>query len=296
MKESLKLAIFLAVPTLMVHLSGCSGSEEGDDQQTVQQDTAKKDSMEQQVFYQIPTPNELFSVMKEIGGKPNPSLLNATALAAKYTDPRQKAMAFGAYAADLAYAASYKLDKTLDYLGVIQSMSKEMEISSAFDETIFKAAEKFMNDGDSLTKLSNDVYFKAYAYLEENERGSTLGQIVAGGWIESLYLLTNVAGTYKEKDPVIQRIIDQKLNYENLWGFLMKYEEDESIKKTITEIEELGMIFDSFETKASDVAIENRDGVDVITGGTEIVPNPQSYNDLINKIKEMRNRMVSVNS
>jgi hypothetical protein len=299
MKKRLIIAAAYLAPVLMLQLTSCSGDSEKDNELTVKQDTTANDeNLEDKIFYQIPTPNELFAVMKEIGGKGNPSLLIKISDVAKFTEPRQKAMVFGALAADMAYAASYDLENTLEYLSTIQSMSKDLEISGAFDESIFKAANENMekSNSDSLMKLSNDVYFKAYAYLEDNERGAMLGQIVTGGWIESLYMMVNIAGPYKDKDPIIQRIIEQKLNYENLWGFLMKYEDDDAVKKTIAELEELGMIFDSFETKASDVEVNTKEGVDVISGGTEIVPNKLGYNDLVNKIKEMRNRIISVNS
>ena len=50
--------------------------------------------------------------------------------------------------------------------------------------------------------LSNDTYFQAYSYLEENERGSTLALIVLGGWIESLYIMTNL-GEYEEGSSLL---------------------------------------------------------------------------------------------
>lgn len=296
MKNRNKWALLLAFPLALIQVTGCSGEKDEEDHQTVTQDTVQNENMEDQVFYQIPTPNELFTVIKEIGGKGSPSLLNDPANGSKYTEPRQKSMVFGAYAADMAYASSYDFENTLDFLKVIKDMSKEMEIDGAFDETIFKAADENLENGDSLMKLSNQIYFKAYAYLEENERGPMLGQIVTGGWIESMFILVNIVGPYKDNDPIIQRIIDQKLNYENLYGFLLKYEEDENVQKTIADLEEIGLIFDSFELKDSDVNVESRDGVDVISGGTEIVPNKQGYEDLVNKIKELRNRIVSVNS
>lgn len=298
MKKRFLIAAAYLAPICFMQLTSCSGEAEEDENTIKEVPEEDSATIEDKVFYQIPTPNELFSVMKEIGGKGNPSLLIKTNDVAKFTEPRQKAMVFGALAADMAYAASYELENTLDYLSTIQTMSKEMEISSAFDETIFKAANENMEKGnaDSLMKLSNDVYFKAYAYLEDNERGAMLGQIVTGGWIESLWMMVNISGPYKDKDPIIQRIIEQKLNYENLWGFLMKYEDDENVKKTIAEIEELGMIFDAFATKASEVEVSNKEGVDMISGGTEIVPDKQNYNALVSKIKEMRNRMISVNS
>ncbi len=287
-------AALLAVPSL----TGCGGEEK-------QEITVKTDSipavdssqLEDEVFYQIPTPNELFTIIKQIGGKGNQGILHKVDMGSKYSDMRQKALNFGIYSADLAYASSYDFGTlNLEYLNLIKKMGEEMDISGAFDKTVFEQASKNIDNNDSIMKISNVLYFKAYSYLEENERGTTLGHIVTGAWIESLYLITCVAGPFKDKDPVIQRIAEQKFNYENLWGFLMKYESDEGIKKTITELEELGMIFDSLEMQDSGEAkVEEKNGKNVIVGGSDIVITKAQYNDLVKKIKEIRTRMITVN-
>lgn len=297
----MKNLVFLAIAAGVASttLIGC-GSDEPQ-QVTVNNDTIpEKDTAqtEPEVFYQIPTPNELFSIIKQIGGNGNQSLMHKIDAASKYNDPRQKALNFGIYSADLAYASSYDFGTVnLDYLNLIKKMGEEMDISGAFDKTVFDQASKNIDNNDSIMKISNKIYFKAYAYLEENDRGTTLGHIVTGAWIESLYLITSAAGPYKDKDPIIQRIAEQKFNYENLWGFLMRFEEDEGIKQTIKDVEELGMIFESLESvDTGEVKVEERDGKNVIVGGSEIVINKQQYNDLVKKIKELRNRFTTVNA
>lgn len=294
--KNLLLSAF-AVSLAAASLTSCGGEEKTT--VVVNTDTVPKtdtSQMEDEVFYQIPTPNELFSIIKQIGGKGDQSVLHKVDAAGKYNDPRQKALNFGIYSADLAYASSYDFGTlNLDYLNLIKKMGDEMDISGAFDKTVFEQASKNIDNNDSIMKISNNIYFKAYSYLEENDRGATLGQIVTGAWIESLYLITAVAGPYKDNSPIVQRIAEQKLNYENLWGFLMKYESDEGIKKTIAEIEELGMIFDSLESKdTGEAKVEEIDGKNVITGGSEIMINKTQYNDLVKKIKELRNRFTSV--
>lgn len=288
----------VAASLAVVSFTGCGGEDK--QQITVDNDTIPKQdtTQEEEIFYQIPTPNELFAIIKQIGGAGNQSLLHKVDMGSKYNDPRQKALNFGIYSADLAYASSYDFGTlNLDYLNLIKKMGDEMDISGAFDKTVFDQAAKNIDNNDSIMKISNQLYFKAYSYLEENERGTTLGHIVAGAWIESLYLVTSLKGAYADNDPVIQRIAEQKYNYENLWGFLMKYESDEGIKQTIADIEQLGMIFDSLEMiDSGEVKVEERDGKNVIVGGSDIKINKQQYNDLVKKVKELRTKMITVNA
>ena len=53
------------------------------------------------------------------------------------------------------------------------------------------------NNQDSLLFLSNETYYNAFAYLEDNGREKALAYIVLGGWIESLSILTQL-GEYEE--------------------------------------------------------------------------------------------------
>jgi hypothetical protein len=294
--KRLRIASMLLLGSALV-MTSCSGGEEKKPVIKTGPETPTKDTiMETEVFYQIPTPNELFDIIKKIGGKGNKDLLHKLDMGDKYTDARQKALNFGVYSADLAYASCYDFGTlNLDYMNQIKKMGEDMDISGAFDKTVFDAASKNMDNGDSIMKIGNKIYFRAYAFLEENERGPALSNIVAGAWIESLYLITSVAGPYKDKDPVIQSIAEQKINYENLWGFLMKYESDEGVKKTIADLEELGDIFNSLEmVETSEPQAIEKDGKTMFVGGTDIVITKQQYQELVKKIKEIRNRFTKV--
>ena len=296
MKKLCYASIMMIGSALVV--TGCGGEEKKPEIKTETTAEPKDTAMEKEVFYQIPTPNELFDIIKKIGGKGNKDILHKVEMGDKYTDARQKALNFGIYSADLAYASSYDFGTlNLDYLNQIKKMGEEMDISGAFDKTVFDAASKNLDNGDSIMKIGNKIYFKAYAYLEENDRGAALSNIVAGAWVESLYLITSVAGPYKDKDPIIQSIAEQKYNYDNLWGFLMKYENDEGVKQTIADIEELGDIFNSLEmVEGSEPELVEKDGKMIMVGGTDIVISKQQYQELVKKIKELRNRFTAVNA
>ena len=140
--------------------------------------------------YSVPTPNELFTIIKETGVKFDPSVLNSTENREKYTTKKSKALNFGVYFADLAFTSSYeKSTDILGYFGTIKILSDELGVSNALDASIYERVETSIEneDSDSLMFLSNDTYFQAYSYLEDNDRGSTLALIVLGGWIKFVH-------------------------------------------------------------------------------------------------------------
>lgn len=299
MNKNLRLILSLSAITFMVW--GCSGGDE-EAQKVENDEEVKKDTIVEEgtkPFYQIPTPNELFTVIKEIGGKARTDLMNPVDNADKYSDSYQKGINFGVYSADLAYASAYETGTTsLDYFKVISKMGDELGVSGAFDKTIFDRVEKNLDNGDSLLSMSNDSYFEAYAYLEENEKGAVLGLIVTGGWIESMYIVTNLVDKYSDSNPIIERIAGQKYTLENLLGYLNEYPDDENVGIALAELQKLEAIYGMMEVtgELNSTSVEKKGDLNVISGGKSIKITKESFLELKAVVKEIRESFVGIKS
>jgi hypothetical protein len=71
-----------------------------------------------------------------------------------------------------------------------------------------------MENRDSIFQIIAQTYAHADGYLKENEREQTATLILAGGWIEGMYLALNLA-TQNNKE-LITRIAEQKYSINNL--------------------------------------------------------------------------------
>lgn len=253
-------------------------------------------SVDPDMTYSVPTPNELFAIIKETGAAFDEAVLNDPAKADSYTSKKLQALNFGIYSADLAFVSSFEQGAiVLKYFKTVRDLSDKMGISSAFDETVFKRVEDNINNGagsDSLLTLSNDTYFQAYSYLEENDRGSTLALIVIGGWIESLYIMTNL-NEYEEGSALVERIGEQKLTFENLMGFLMKYQDDPDVLSTMEELIDIeGLLLSLDEEEVGEAETSEQDGMYVLSGGTKILVTKDQFNQLRDLVKELRTEIV----
>jgi hypothetical protein len=298
MNKNLRLILSLSAITFMVW--GCSGGDEGA-QKVEEEEVVVKDTVDNgpKPFFQIPTPNELFTVIKEIGGKPRTDLMNPIANVDKYSDSYQKGINFGVYSADLAYASAYEMGTTsLDYFKAINKMGEELGVSGAFDKTIFERVEKNLDNGDSLLSISNDTYFEAYSYLEENEKGAVLGLIVTGGWIESMYIVTNLVDKYSDTNPIIERIAGQKYTLENLLGYLYEYPEDENVGMAVAELQKLEAIYGLMEVTGdlNSTTVEKEGDLNVISGGKAIKITKETFLELKAVVKEIRESFVGIKS
>ena len=221
------------------------------------------------VTYQVPTPNELFTLFSDVEVNFDANLLNSTTNTEKYTSNKIKALNFGVYSTDLAFAANFgEATASLKYFSVIKNIGDELNVNNAFDQLVFDRIEQNIqaNNSDSLFNLSNETYYNAYSYLKDNERGSTLSLIVVGGWVESLYILTNLVD-YEVDKELLSRIADQRLTLENLYGFMAEYQSDADVSEMVASllpIEEvlmnLGSEESSIETGVDDNGTYNLDG------------------------------------
>jgi len=251
--------------------------------------------LDQNINYQVPTPNELFSIIKDLDVTFDASLLNSIENSDKYTNGLLQALNFGVYSADLAFAASFGAsNEALKYFGTVKTIGDNLKVSNAFDQTVFNRIQKNIenNNIDSLFTISNETYFNAYSYLEDNDRGSTLSLIIFGGWIEGLYIMTNIE-KYTEGSELSYRISDQRFTYENLLGFMAKYQDDELVSDMMNELSELEEIFLSFEqTEEEVITTETKEGKFNLDGGVTLNMNIDQFNLLKDKVNELRTSIV----
>ena len=245
--------------------------------------------------YSVPTPNELFAVIRETGVLYDGTILNSPENIEKYSSKKIQALNFGVYFTDLAFASSFSENASiLSFFGTIKVLSDDLGISNALDAAIYEKVEANLenDDADSLLFLSNDTYFQAYSYLEENERGSTLALIVLGGWIESLYIMTNL-GEYEEGSNLIARIGEQKLTVGNLMGFMMKYQDDSNVAEVMEELADIEQLFWSFEEKEGDDVTTAQEGdVYVLSGGSTIMVSAEQYEELKELVAALRKEII----
>ena len=301
MKKNMLKWNVIALVGLVIGFSSC-GEEVGTEKEKViveenVEDTTFLDmpELDPDMAYSVPTPNELFAVIKETGVLYDGSILNSPDNREKYSSKKIQALNFGVYFADLAFASSFEENASiLSYFGTIKVLSDELGISNALDAAIYEKVEMSLerNDSVSLLFLSNDTYFQAYSYLEENERGSTLALIVLGGWIESLYIMTNL-GAYEEGSNLVARIGEQKLTIGNLMGFMMKYQDDSNVAEVMEELADIEELFWSFEeVEGDDVSTSQEGDVYVLSGGSTIIVSAEQYEKLKELVSKLRNEII----
>ncbi len=251
------------------------------------------------ISYQVPTPNELFAVLKYADIKYDNTVVNDIANVNSYSTKSAKALNFGVYAADLAYASSLgSSNDASDYFETIKKLSADLGVENALDEAIMSRIQSNMEaaNGDSLFYLSNETYYKAYSYLEQNDRADVLGMIVMGGWVEGLNIMLNVAD-FEEGSELSSRIADQKLTMSNLMVFATRLQ-NEDINDILSEMSSIEGLLNSLEYVSLEdeltTTIEKDHGEDVVVlgGGDVLTINAEQHAELKKLVSELRNSII----
>ncbi len=251
-----------------------------------------------ETFYLIPSPEELFRFIQDGKLKFSASVVNPTSNIGNYINTRLKELNFGIYSADLAYVASFnKYQPSIDYLGVVRTLSDEIGISSVFDKNLLERIDKITDNRDSLLQVTNDTYISIVTYLDGTERQESLAQIVTGGWVESIYVVVNLLENYNENPKIISLLASQKDVVNNLVMYLKKRQKDANIKKTLADLEPIAKFYESLEVKKKENTgnkNETKTGDKIVVGGNkEVVMTKEQFKTLKVEITNLRNKITN---
>lgn len=287
--------LILPIATIALILTqGCGSDEPVQEpvEDMVQDTTEVSEESKVEEFYQIPAPDEMFAFIKQSGLPYNSSVLNSVENASKYTEPRSQALNFGIYSADLAYTAAFEeYQESIKYFACIRKLGDEVGVSSAFNEGMANRIQNNLDVADSLVAITNDSYFGVIEYMEQNERGKDLALLAAGGWLESVYIVTNTVKAFNKEEPYASRLADQKLIYDNLLSYMDQYKDDQQVSTTINELKEIGTVFENLEEieVKSEAASEGRMVLGAGKTTTKLVMGEEQFNKLKEIVTNLRN-------
>ncbi len=275
-------------------LGSCGGGDKSEELEA--SDTAKTQesttSAVSETFFQVPSPGEMLSFIKMVGGKnnKNTSFLNPLANEKNYTDSKSRALNFGIYSCDLSYCSIFEIgSESIKYFKTVKTMGDQIGVSTAIKPEMLKRLENNLSNSDSLGVITDDIYFSSFETLEDSKQGPTLALVVAGGWIESIFIASQLATKYEAGSPVVERMADQKYTLENLIEFLKKHESDAGVAAVRADFEALLTEFNKIEEKDAEAAKTKGDDKMMLAGGKQLVISEANYNAIISKIKEIRN-------
>jgi len=216
----------------------------------VELDTTNKVIKFENTLFSLPSPYELSLLIKDIGAEFNSELLNPSNNYQQYTNLFKKSLNLGVYGADLAYLNIYQQSPSaITYFSVIKLLAQDLDLTAAFTPELLGRIENNIDNKDSLLYIMSNTYRDVDYFLKENQRQREGTLVLAGGWIEGMYFLVNLAQQTKNKE-LIQRVGENKQPLENLIKILSPYySESKDISNLVDDLIDLAYEFDAIEKK-----------------------------------------------
>ncbi len=169
------------------------------------------------VFDAMPTPIEMAEIIKESKVVYDVKVLNDPKKTSQYVTSIKQSLNLGVYFADLSFTSVFDHpQQSVAYLKAAQKMSMELKINDVFNENIITRMEGNQNNKDSLLQIISEAYLTTDNYLFENKMNSVAAGIMAGGWIEALYIATHLDSEGGEATLVRHKISEQKTSLDHL--------------------------------------------------------------------------------
>ncbi|MFP3859414.1 MAG: hypothetical protein ACLFUW_01210 [Bacteroidales bacterium] len=251
-----------------------------------------------EMFYSMPSPLEVAMILKQAGKDYNPELLNPVDKTSEYVSTKNMALNLGIYTTDLSYASLYdQTQTTIDYINASKKMAEGLGILNAIDQNTIERLEANVNNRDVILDIISESILNSSSFFQENDRQAVSTIILIGGWVEGLYIATNLIEDNPSQDDIennelISRLADQKLAINTIMKLIEKNEDDENLKAVKEEISKLKSIYDEIKITSSKV-VPVKDTVNQVTtlnSETEISMTPDIYNKLKQQVDVIRNQ------
>jgi len=143
--------------------------------------------------------------------------------------------------------------------------------------------------------LMNAAFIKMEGHLRAGGRESTAGLMVMGGWVEAMFIATQLVYNPENPDPeVVQKIAQQKYTLNSLLSFLKNYYDDPVVVFYTKKLKYLKNYFDTFDIyfKKGDLEIDTARQV-LRSSGSQMTVSVETLNNIRDYVSKLRTEIVT---
>lgn len=288
--------------SFMTGCSGCSSSETSDSDFEIP-DSLKNaplqlsENVVQDMIQNISSPVEMANQIKKSGAGFSQQILNSPDNIKNYNTSFKRALNLGVYSADLGYINTFnKNTVVVSYLLAVKELAEGVNVGQFLDFTTLKRLATNSTNLDSLKQLSVSSFNKMDLYLREQNRSNVSTAIVAGAWLEGIYITCVVVEQTNDQD-LIYRLGEQKDIVNILLIILNNFSRaDNNFAALVAEIQKIKDCYDGVKitTEFGEPTTKEVDGMLVIEQNeiSHVEITPEQVTAIIEKIKAARQFIV----
>ncbi len=199
----------------------------------------------------LPSPMEMINAIYQHKVPFSKDLLNPSNNSSNYSSGFKKAINYGIYGIDMAYAAFYGQNQDLlDYYSTSKKMAAKLNVQETFDMFTSSFMDNEQNK-DSLVKIIDRAYSETDNYLRSNRRIEVASHVLAGSIIEALYLSVELMKNDDRNSAnadLFDKIYNEKLYLDNLISLFSDLTKYSSSAKLLIQLKSIKKVFDEIKS------------------------------------------------
>ncbi len=204
---------------------------------------ASREAMDEMIE-NIASPIEVAALLNDLQVPFSSSYLADPDKMSVYATSYEMAYHLGALSSDLGYLNIYnKTGTAINYLSTINKLTEALDVGQFFDFIRMKRLATGAGKLDSLLFISMNSFNRMDEHLRLTDRSNLSTLMVAGVWIEGLYLATQVYDRSKVEE-LRDVIAEQKLILGNLLIIMNRYRSDDYFMELLKDYTTLKKLFD----------------------------------------------------
>jgi hypothetical protein len=247
-------------------------------------------------LFSLPSPYQAAYIIREHDVPFDKTLLNDPQSHTHYTTSFKKALNIGVYGTDLGYLNIFNGEQeSLAYFNVMKKLANDLGLQNAFSAGEFEKLRESLVEGDSMLYYLSRSYRKFDAHLKEHNRKKTGALILAGGWIESNYILSQTV-LQSQKRPLVNRLGEQKHALDNLIDLLSSYYyEAEKYTELIDQLVDIAYEFDGviYNYYYKEPVVKEKQKLTIIRSNSNVVISEYHLRTIAEKLRKLRNKVIS---
>lgn len=252
----MKKLLFVLLPVLVISLAAlnsCNGNKTKENQKKI--DLAEAETLAKEIeeaVYPLPTSADVIKMLTELEVGYIIGISNPTENAKSYVTSSARAINLGVYGADLSYATLYNMNQdVISYLNAIRSLANELNMGKIYNEQLYDQIKDSFDNRDKLVSILTGAFNGTYSYLSENDQQAQALLVVAGAWVEGMFITTHISESVYHVEGIVKVLLEQKSSFELLLEIAKPHAEDPSIKAMLELLEPMKTIYEGLDTSLS---------------------------------------------
>ena len=248
----MKKLLFVLVPVLILAITclvSCNSQKGSSDQKKIDLEEVEELTGEiEEAVYPLPTSAEVIRMLTELEVGYMIGISNSIDNAKNYVTSNEKALNMGVYGADLSYATLYNMNQdVINYLDAIRVLANDLNMAKIYNQRLYDDIKDSFDNRDKLVEILTSAFNGTYSYLNENDQQSQALLVVAGAWIEGMYITTHISEAVFHVQGIVEVLLEQKKSFELFIDLAKPHASEPAVKEILDLFEPMKKVYEGID-------------------------------------------------